>query len=149
MNPLDGYGPDFLALYVTLLVLTVVGLAVARRRLGGPRDARPGVLDGLSPAVIAWLRDGDGAAAETLILADQPITGAPPALPAAGPRRDDAAARVRAELRRARRTLETRGLVPRADDERLYRWLAALPGALAGFGLAKVALGLVRDLMYR
>lgn len=168
-NPLDWTGPEFLVLYVGLLLAVMIGSPLLRRwlrrRVGDVRDG--GVLSTLETAYLAGgpARAVDAGVAELHrrgVLhwnaqserfeardADVPPLDAPLGELA----RTVASAELGAALRRAQRTmapvrsaLERRGLYLRAEDaRRIARWSALPAAALFAFGLAKVAIGVQRD----
>lgn len=166
LNPLDWSGGAFIALYIVLLIAAVFAGKAWRTTLtdNGRTDSGSG-LDALQ---IAWLAGGQRRAVDTGVAElmssnalkwedNQPVRGDND--PPSGPLRSlrdalllQAAAKkpqptlFTKALESVRKSLEQRGLLLDAAAERRARFLPALiPAAVLAFGLAKIAVGFMRD----
>ncbi len=167
LNPLDWSGPQFLLLYVTLLLLALGGAWVWRRRLGD--NGRTGDASGLGAVEIAYLAGGvpralDAGVAELMAggalrwEGERAVRGEQPAPPGllgdihtlvvnsqgyAG--LQTASRRAGWPLQALQRTLERRGLLLDPDAERRARLLPTLlPLGVALLGVAKLVVGVAR-----
>lgn len=165
--PLNWTAGPFLALYLALMVLVVVGNGLWRRQLRGPADGSS--TQGLAAEEIAYLAGGptrvlDASVAGLLdsghlewdptrmrlrVLRRDGLSGLPALIVGAVASDGDPATleqRLAAALDAPKRTLVQRQLwLEEAARARAAWRLGLLPGLLVLFGAAKIAVGVVRD----
>lgn len=166
-NPLDWTAGPFLTLYLALMVVGVVANLLWRRQLRGPADGSG--TQGLGAEEIAYLAGGptrvldatvaglldsghldwDPAAMRLRVLRRDGLSGLPALI--AGAVATDGAPdslqrRLVVALEAPRRVLVQRQLwLDESARARAARHLSLLPGLLTLFGVAKIAVGIVRD----
>jgi uncharacterized protein (TIGR04222 family) len=168
LNPLDYSGPAFLLLYFVLIAAAIGGGVLVRRQLRGHADAVPhgATLDTWSVAYLAGgtLRVVDAGTASLLAngqaqwdarkrrldvarpqdVRDYPLDEIARAA-AADPSLPRIVRRVKPRLQRLRDLLRSRGLLLTESRRWSVGLASALPFALlAGFGLAKISVGIDR-----